>query len=63
MRNVCVYIYYIDMYNIDGGRNCDNCVRGTVGSVCVYIYYIDMYNIDGGRRNCTKCVHIYIYII
>ena len=38
-------------------------VGGTVGSVCVYIYYIDMYNIDGGRRNCTKCVHIYIYII
>ena len=33
VRNVCVYIYYIDMYNIDGGRrNCEKCV-------CIYILY------------------------
>ena len=30
---MCVYIYYIDMYNVDGGsRNCDNCVH-------IYITY------------------------
>ena len=44
VRSVCIYIYYIDMYNIDGGRG--NCAKYNVDGgrrnceKCVYIYII-----------------------